>query len=98
MCRSRASNAARTVAAVSSGGTWNTPKPNCGISTPLLSRTFGTWFMGSVYPSGPAVTPGTVLGEMSATVKATGLSAGHGARVLFSVSTSCSPRATSSAS
>jgi hypothetical protein len=27
----------------------------------LLSRTFGTWFMGAVYPSGPAVTPGTVL-------------------------------------
>ena len=40
--------------------------------------------MRAVYPSGPAVTPGTVSDEMSATVKATGLSAGHGARVLFS--------------
>ncbi len=40
--------------------------------------------MGAVYPSGRAVTPGTVPSEMSATVKATGLAAGHGDRVLFS--------------
>ena len=40
--------------------------------------------MGAVYPSGRRRHPGYGSDEMSATVKATGLSAGHGARVLFS--------------
>ena len=31
-----------TAAAVSAGLIWNTPKPSCGICTPLFSRTFGT--------------------------------------------------------
>ena len=40
--------------------------------------------MRSGYPAGRASTPGTVATEMSATLQATGLAAGHGARVLFS--------------
>jgi ATPase subunit of ABC transporter with duplicated ATPase domains len=36
------------------------------------------------YPDERAPTPGTVLPEMSATLQASGLAAGHGARVLFS--------------
>src|SRR3712207_7189278 len=31
-----------TASAVSSGGTWYTPNPSWGISTPLLSRIVGT--------------------------------------------------------
>ena len=31
-----------TAAAVSAGSIWNTPKPSCGISTPLFSCMFGT--------------------------------------------------------
>src|ERR687893_2038948 len=40
--------------------------------------------MASGYPAGRAHTPGTVRREMSATLQATALAAGHGARVLFS--------------
>ena len=42
MCRYPARSASVTASAVSSGGTWNTPKPSCGISTPLFSLTVGT--------------------------------------------------------
>ena len=40
--------------------------------------------MPSGYPVDPASTPGSVRIEMTATLQATGLAAGHGARVLFS--------------
>jgi ATPase subunit of ABC transporter with duplicated ATPase domains len=40
--------------------------------------------MRSGYPDGRDPTPGTVAAEMSATLQASGLVAGHGARVLFS--------------
>src|ERR1700759_2240917 len=42
MWRDPAARASSTARWVSSGGTWKTPNPTCGISTPSLSRTFGT--------------------------------------------------------
>src|ERR1700744_6250377 len=47
MWRYPAARASSTARWVSSGGTWKTPKPTCGISTPSLSRTFGTSATGS---------------------------------------------------
>src|ERR1700761_3822275 len=47
MWRYPAARASSTARWVSSGGTWNTPNPTCGISTPSLSRTFGTSATGS---------------------------------------------------
>ncbi|MGX1115678.1 hypothetical protein RKD37_001041 [Streptomyces ambofaciens] len=41
MERYPASRAALTAAVVSASGTWKTPKPSCGISTPLLRVTVG---------------------------------------------------------
>src|ERR1700759_1056963 len=48
MWRYPAARASSTARWVSSGGTWKTPNPTCGISIPSLSRTFGT----SAMPSG----------------------------------------------
>src|SRR5690242_6775544 len=42
MLRYPASRAWPTAAAVPSSGTWNTPKPSCGIVAPLLSAMPGT--------------------------------------------------------
>src|ERR1700761_2649319 len=47
MWRYPAARASSTARWVSSGGTWKTPKPSCGISTPSLSLTFGTSATGS---------------------------------------------------
>ena len=33
---------------VAAGSTWNTPKPSCGISTPLFRVTEGTGELGAV--------------------------------------------------
>src|ERR1700710_1568975 len=51
--------AVRTGSTTSSGGTWKTPNPSWGISTPLLKRTVGTWDMGSSRQCVDAVRPRT---------------------------------------
>src|SRR5918997_4000851 len=42
MLRYPASRAVCTTCALSSGGTWNTPRPSCGICTPLFNVTLET--------------------------------------------------------
>ena len=42
---SPASSARVTASVVSSGGTWKTPKPSCGISTSPRRGMFGTWLV-----------------------------------------------------
>ena len=59
MCRYPISSAADTASTVSAGATLNTPKPTCGICTPLFSVTFGTAVAVLISPPSLPPVPGT---------------------------------------